>query len=556
MKKDIQELLVSICKRIQEKNVEHFSFTSPKAKDLKVKLEQLEGKLKSLKIFPEGWTTKSSIGQGNLAQVMWLALLPPGQKVSNGIYVALCFGKAGNGFVAGTTVSAHSREKYEYVKTVMRTDRSIDVDGRREEAHYNDAFINPVDVFVDNIDEEALIKHLAESIQKCSEVLSMPPPEKVEQQSEIKEPSVPALQEEAFTPLQPFDADALDKLIAALKTAGLQYDDAFVKRFVCALLAKPFVILTGLSGSGKTKLAQAFTTWLAKKNSLIVPVGADWTNNEHLLGYPDALQPGNYVMPDTGVLDLILRANEKPNEPFFLILDEMNLSHVERYFADFLSAMESKDKDAIKLYNGDERSANGRTIPKSLGIPQNLFVIGTMNVDETTYMFSPKVLDRAQVLEFRVSQAEMVSFLEDLKPINLTEIENQGSGYAKGFLDLSAVVPELEEDNKSAIAEMLTIFFEPLEKIGAEFGYRTASEIMRFCAYYLSFGATPADALDAAAMQKLLPKLHGSQAKLGPVLETLEKLCKESANGYTLTLKKIERMQDRLEVGFTSFAEA
>lgn len=356
-----------------------------------------------------------------------------------------------------------------------------------------------------------------------------------------------------------FDEMALSDLIDALKTAGLQYDDAFVKRFVCALLAKPFVILTGLSGSGKTKLAQAFTTWLAKENSLIVPVGADWTNNEHLLGYPDALQPGNYVMPDTGVLDLILRANEKSDEPFFLILDEMNLSHVERYFSDFLSAMESKDKDAIKLYDGDERSANGKPIPRSLGIPQNLFVIGTMNVDETTYMFSPKVLDRAQVLEFRVSKDDMASFLGEPKPVNLVAIENQGYVYAKGFRKLSAEMPELEEGNKTIIAKMLTTFFEPLEKIGAEFGYRTASEIMRFCAYYLWCEASIDEALDATAMQKLLPKLHGSQAKLGPVLEALAELCKNAPNGvssYTHTLEKIARMQDRLEVGFTSFAEA
>jgi 5-methylcytosine-specific restriction enzyme B len=85
--------------------------------------------------------------------------------------------------------------------------------------------------------------------------------------------------------------------------------------------------------------------WISKdeKQYCIVPVGADWTNREPLLGYPNALNPEEYVKPDNGVLDLIMNAKDNPNLPYFLILDEMNLSHVERYFADFLSVMESKE---------------------------------------------------------------------------------------------------------------------------------------------------------------------------------------------------------------------
>ncbi|MBK8513667.1 MAG: hypothetical protein IPL56_15755 [Saprospiraceae bacterium] len=134
-------------------------------------------------------------------------------------------------------------------------------------------------------------------------------------------------------------------LIDSLKKAGLKISNEIVARFTASLLTKPFVILTGLSGSGKTKLAQAFAMWICEDENqyCIVPVGADWTNREPLLGFPNALEREKYVKPDNRVLDLIIEANKNENKPYFLILDEMNLSHVERYFADFLSVMESKE---------------------------------------------------------------------------------------------------------------------------------------------------------------------------------------------------------------------
>ena len=145
------------------------------------------------------------------------------------------------------------------------------------------------------------------------------------------------------------------------------------------------------------------------KNNINYSCGADWTNREPLLGYPNALEANKYVTPENGVLDLINRARIDETKPYFLILDEMNLSHVERYFADFLSTMESGD--AIPLHTIDSEEARAGGIPKQIKLPNNLFIIGTVNIDETTYMFSPKVLDRANTIEFRLTETDLKTLL-------------------------------------------------------------------------------------------------------------------------------------------------
>jgi len=360
---------------------------------------------------------------------------------------------------------------------------------------------------------------------------------------------------------------------------GLVFSKSIVIRFIASLLTKPFVILTGLSGSGKTKLAHSFATWICEDENqyCIAPVGADWTNREPLLGFPNALETGKYVKPDNGVLDLIIAANANVAKPYFLILDEMNLSHVERYFADFLSVMESNSSISLHSDNGNIEAAETK-IPPQISLPKNLFIIGTVNIDETTYMFSPKVLDRANVIEFRVTKNEMENYLNNFSKLQLKNLEIAGASMAEDFVNI-AKNENLETKDTEELNKALIKFFIELKKMGAEFGYRSASEIKRFFAVLKNIEPdwTVTQIIDAALMQKLLPKVHGSRRKLEPVLKIMGTLCLTDGHNidefifskteitfadntkikYPLSLEKILRMYYGLiDNGFTSYAEA
>ena len=380
--------------------------------------------------------------------------------------------------------------------------------------------------------------------------------------------------------------------------ANLSVTETSSYRLVASLLTKPFLILTGLSGSGKTQLSQAFSKWITAKPEegevnprvALIPVGADWMGNENILGYPNGLDQEDYISKPA--LELILHAGREGNEdiPHFLILDEMNLSHVERYFADILSAIESGE--SIPLYQGENRKAGDTTIPQDLSLPKNLFVIGTVNVDETTYMFSPKVLDRANVIEFRMEEAALKAFLDNPVKSDLDKLAGQGLEFAQAFVqaasDSSKQVPA---GVKSSFDTEMAKFFNALSTEGAEFGYRTAYEASRFLHFYKLLGEYDDEssdwfdeAFDAVIVQKFLPKLHGSSTRLSPLLNNLWNLCQKPVNDsaagddgitevesqktlisveaakearYKMSAAKIARMIKVLNRnGFVSFAEA
>ncbi len=280
------------------------------------------------------------------------------------------------------------------------------------------------------------------------------------------------------------------------------------------------------------------------KNSLLIPVGADWTDNTKILGFYNPLKKEYQSTP---ILDFILLANKNPDIPFFLILDEMNLSHVERYFSDFLSAMESGEP--IPLYKKQED--DNSQIPEEIILPKNLFITGTVNIDETTYMFSPKVLDRANVIEFKPEMEDVLDNL--LKSSNGDDDKTAEPGVAEGFMQLanevrSGAIPQEVQSLLEEMKPILEAFYKELEKCGFEFAYRTVKEIRLYAiaAYKTAEGTIPdaTNIADIQILQKILPKIHGNKKQIGTLLDELEKLCIEKS--LPNSLAKIRQMKDKL----------
>ena len=205
----------------------------------------------------------------------------------------------------------------------------------------------------------------------------------------------------------------------------------------------------------------------------------------------------------------------------------MNLSHVERYFADFLSAIESGEK--IPLYGEEE-----------LTLPPNLFIIGTVNVDETTYMFSPKVLDRANVIEFETySASDYMNNKINLEPPsgNTYYLENLlEDSYIRqyGIDELRGLFQDVKVEGEpfwNLLTDEIFAFQEILKDSGFDFGFRVINEIVRFMAVAWKYEYEPTEFdnwtryFDACIKQKMLPKLHGSEKIIGQTLKELFNAC-------------------------------
>jgi hypothetical protein len=287
-----------------------------------------------------------------------------------------------------------------------------------------------------------------------------------------------------------------------------------------------FAVLTGLSGAGKTQLARgyALSTWQSEdvpaEGLLIVPVQPGWHDYSSLLGYVNPLETDSYVR--TGVLDFLLQASADPSKPYTLVLDEMNLSHPEQYLAPLLSAMETGE--AIELH-GQAEGLNG--IPSSIPYPENLVIIGTVNMDETTHGLSDKVLDRATVIEF---------WDIDLKAF-------------PGWKTTA-----LTHDQIETVQILMTRLMEILRPLRMHFGWRTLHDILGYI-HQTQLGEVIEfqRALDHAVYSKILPKLRGEDSPRVQRMFTLLKATFKDAD-LKSSFTKVEEMSEELgHTGSTRF---
>lgn len=305
-----------------------------------------------------------------------------------------------------------------------------------------------------------------------------------------------------------------------------------------------------------------------------LPVRSDWTDNSELFGFYNLIEK-RYHVPK--FLEFLLTATNNPDYPFYVILDEMNLSKVEHYFSDILSCLESRvlkngeiQQEPIVLYSGvnqlETNSEEFEKIPSQIEIPMNLYITGTVNIDESTYMLSSKVIDRANIIEFNEVNLSAYAGSE-------WKTESTDFLIKKDLNLLSTSLPSKDDyqDLPIFIQEQLLTINNILKKYHLHFGYRVANEVARYInqvkIYVGESDSILKEALDFQFIQKVFPKLSGTYAVLEePLRELLLSLINQTgfdisninpqATDYPRTIEKLLRMYKSLSTkGYASFIE-
>lgn len=367
----------------------------------------------------------------------------------------------------------------------------------------------------------------------------------------------------------------LPKMKYPKKIVTSSQNSSHIFSYLTALRTKPFMLLAGISGTGKSrivrKLAQGTVTeelqrangytdedfandrWTlhSPANFELIQVKPNWHNSMDVIGYLSNIPSPHYVF--TPFIEFIVKAWQHPEVPFFLCLDEMNLAPVEEYFAEFLSAIESRSFEGeeyltdpiIKPFNSfgeevakkmvntlfpnftaaDKNSFLGKVVDhletKGLTLPKNLIVIGTVNMDETTFSFSRKVLDRAMSVE--MNEVNYDSFLTDTTDDDFKAIvqafEENGDADLNALLvdrhiEAREIIDDLGDDAKFAI-DYLKRINALLEGTPFKLGYRAANEALIYLQASYEFGQTDRiAALDNFTLMKILSRIEGDETKL------------------------------------------
>lgn len=326
----------------------------------------------------------------------------------------------------------------------------------------------------------------------------------------------------------------IEQIKSYISAKGFSYKENQIENLYLSLKSKPFVILAGTSGTGKSKLAKLFAESIDAEYKL-VPVRPDWSDSSDLFGHLDL--EGNFV--PGALTEFISKANSNLNKPHILCLDEMNLARVEYYLSDFLSIIETRHSrdgriitDSIlkkESYGNDKTGAFEKY--GELSLPENLYVIGTVNMDETTFPFSKKVLDRANTIEFSNVDLSFPDNFSTSEPYKLKNIEND-------FLKSKYLILKDCADYKVFLEKVCTNIEklnQILVKANLHVGYRVRDEI----AFYMLNNQNDDlikenDAFDNSIMQKILPRIQGSSNAVKTMLYDLFKYCIGDNKGIQL----------------------
>jgi MoxR-like ATPase len=389
--------------------------------------------------------------------------------------------------------------------------------------------------------------------------------------------------------VEPLDTMTVSERLIYIKSfirnKGFNFPNELIENLYLSLKTKPFVILAGVSGTGKTKLVKLFAEALGALSHnhqfTLIPVRPDWSDPSDLIGYKDlsgAFRPGRLA-------EVLVEASKPSNryKPYFVCLDEMNLARVEHYFSDLLSIIETQEwqGDAIvtlPLMNKDTLAADDQLIYGNLSLPDNVYLIGTVNMDETTHPFSKKVLDRANTIEFNYINLEQ--FPDQADSSNEAKASKAFNTFLRSeYLQLIDAYGEYRELVKEVTAKLVKVN-NILEQIHSHVGFRIRDAVCFYMIYNERFSLMREDdAFDLQLLQKILPRVQGSSSSVKRVLLLLmqealgktlavtslmddasELYMKWSAHepgeraNYPMSTRKIAFMLRRLEEdGFTSY---
>ena len=326
--------------------------------------------------------------------------------------------------------------------------------------------------------------------------------------------------------------------------------------YLTAIRTKPFLLLAGISGTGKSrivrKLAQATDdidvfandserfSCHSPANFCLIQVKPNWHNSMDVVGFKSNIGKDGEHYEYTPFIEFVGKAWQNLNTPFFLCLDEMNLAPVEEYFAEFLSAIESRSIDASGTYETDPiikpfknfgqkvafdmiehligekvedvdkmSDLAKRLYDKGLTLPQNLIVMGTVNMDETTFSFSRKVLDRAMSIEMNeVSYDEFISGASENDIPTLTSLNSL-------LVERPIKAQSVKDDDSYKVIDYLKSINGILEGTPYKLGYRAANEALLYVASAKAFGnGSLASSLDDFTLMKILSRIEGDDSKL------------------------------------------
>lgn len=385
----------------------------------------------------------------------------------------------------------------------------------------------------------------------------------------------------------------LTKTISTAEDNAANYED-----LLTAMRTKPFLLLAGISGTGKSRIVKqmAFESCpdipalrsdkTAPGNYELIEVKPNWHDSSELLGYESEIGGPHYVV--TPFVRFLVKAMRYPDVPFFVCMDEMNLAPVEQYFAEFLSVLESRkllpdgtitseplikadifSKYADQLHRDLDitdtetyKAVYDRLKNDGLRLPSNLIVVGTVNMDETTHQFSRKVIDRAMTIEMNIEEAEtpFKNFFEGGDTLHYYDNPQPKDLFLPKVVQASEALSILSAENAAYLKEHVPGLLHSLNSAlnGTPFkiAYRVQNELIL---YFFSLReenpdeaaeALLAQAMDAILMMKVLPRIEGDEDLLDKPLKALAQF----TENYPQASRKIAEMQERLpQAHFTCF---